>query len=660
MALPERHPEANPLFKEAKMRCCLPWVAGLVAVLVTGGVCEPLLSVPNAPHNTLTLDAHHTLHLVHPKGEAHVNWGLTLPEGAEGTPCGEGDSCLDFGVARVVVTTEDHCQKVAWTSGGDGGLSELKDCVLLEGHWFGGGQQIYQPWPIEKQPREETAYVTADMLQKRLMWYGGVTEAYWVSSQGVAVRVEEETPLFLSVPDTDGDETADELCLSARHDAPFVAAPGTPLTLTYFLCTADDVRQVHEATFPKFFSLPDGPPDARMIRDPVWSTWAEYHAAVNDSRVLELARSITEFGFNNSQVEIDDNWETCYGEAVFNPERFPDPKGLVDQLHSEGFRVTLWIHPFINDDCPAFTYADQQGYLIKDSTGTTQLTHWWQGNSAGAVDFTNEDARSWWLQRILDLQQQTGIDSFKFDAGETSWLPENYTLGVDERLWPNFFTYKYVESVAQFGNMVETRVGRGSQRHAIFVRMLDKDSIWGYFNGISTLVPSLLHSGILGYPFVLPDMVGGNAYGISPSKELFVRWAQANAFMPAIQFSILPWNYDDETIELCREVTRLHAEYTPLLLSLADEATTSVAPMMRPTWWLCPTLEECLTVDQQFLVGDDLLAVPVVTADATTLDVVLPPGEWQQAGTELTVTGPTTITVDITLSSIVYFTRVTS
>lgn len=49
----------------------------------------------------------------------------------------------------------------------------------------------------------------------------------------------------------------------------------------------------------------------------------------------------------------------------------------------------------------------------------------------------------------------------------------------------------------------------------------------------------------------------------------------------------------------------------------------------------------------------------MVTANATTLDVVLPPGEWQQAGTELTVTGPTTITVDITLSSIVYFTRVT-
>lgn len=55
------------------MRCCyLTWVAGLVAVLVTGGRCEPLLTVSNAPHNTLTLDAHHTLHLVHPKGASSL------------------------------------------------------------------------------------------------------------------------------------------------------------------------------------------------------------------------------------------------------------------------------------------------------------------------------------------------------------------------------------------------------------------------------------------------------------------------------------------------------------------------------------------------------------------------------------------------------------
>jgi len=54
--------------------------------------------------------------------------------------------------------------------------------------------------------------------------------------------------------------------------------------------------------------------------------------------------------------------------------------------------------------------------------------------------------------------------------------------------------------------------------------MLDKDSVWGYDNGLKTLIPTLLHFGILGYPYTLPDMIGGNAYnGQMPSKEMFIR-----------------------------------------------------------------------------------------------------------------------------------------
>ena len=65
-----------------------------------------------------------------------------------------------------------------------------------------------------------------------------------------------------------------------------------------------------------------------------------------------------------------------------------------------------------------------------------------------------------------------------------------------------------------------------------------------------------------------------------------------------------------------------------------------------------------LSPPPEFLVGDDLLVVPVVTANASTLQVVVPPGEWQQAGTGLAAAGPTTLTLtDITLDTIVYFTR---
>ena len=57
----------------------------------------------------------------------------------------------------------------------------------------------------------------------------------------------------------------------------------------------------------------------------------------------------------------------------------------------------------------------------------------------------------------------------------------------------------------------------------------------------------------MGYPFCLPDMIGGNAYfGRRPDRELLVRWAQANALMPAMQFSIAPWDAGADVAELCR------------------------------------------------------------------------------------------------------------
>lgn len=62
----------------------------------------------------------------------------------------------------------------------------------------------------------------------------------------------------------------------------------------------------------------------------------------------------------------------------------------------------------------------------------------------------------------------------------------------------------------------------------------------------------------------------------------------------------------------------------------------------------------------EFLVGDDLLVAPVVDLiTGGSMDVVLPPGQWLQEGTEIAFTGPQTITVsNITLDTLVYFTRI--
>ena len=101
---------------------------------------------------------------------------------------------------------------------------------------------------------------------------------------------------------------------------------------------------------------------------------------------------------------------------------------------------------------------------------------------------------SYLQNRLTKLKQETGLDSFKFDAGEVNWMPSSYQLdsGLDKSLWPAVFTTKYAEAVSSFGGMIETRVGRNGQHLPIFVRMLDKDSKWGYDNGLKTMVTTLL------------------------------------------------------------------------------------------------------------------------------------------------------------------------
>lgn len=165
------------------------------------------------------------------------------------------------------------------------------------------------------------------------------------------------------------------------------------------------------------------------------------------------------------------------------------------------------------------------------------------------------------------IQSTYGVDIFKFDGGETSWFPEDPVLHGDQSLSPSLMTRAFVELASDFGNLLEIRTGWGTQYLSVLVRMLDFDSRWGPINGLKSLIPTLIQFNMNGYVYVLPDMIGGNRYGDDQmTKNLFIRWIQASALMPAIQFSVAPWDYDTETIEISLKFTQLHEDYADLIL----------------------------------------------------------------------------------------------
>lgn len=265
-----------------------------------------------------------------------------------------------------------------------------------------------------------------------------------------------------------------------------------------------------------------------------------------------------------------------------NQTTFPDLKSLTTDLQAKGFVVGMWIHPFINKDCePHITIARENDYLVKSYTGSVD-TSWWNSdtNQATHVDFTNPAARSWYRRRLEEIQESYGIDVFKFDGGETSWFPEDAVLTGDPSLSPSLMTRAFVELAHGFGNLLEVRTGFGTQHLDLFVRMLDFDSRWTEQNGLKSLIPTLIQFNLNGYVFVLPDMIGGNRYGKDVlTKELFIRWLQASTLMPSLQFSVSPWDFEDENIvEIALNFTKLHESYADKIIERFNLAVSDGHP----------------------------------------------------------------------------------
>ena len=144
-----------------------------------------------------------------------------------------------------------------------------------------------------------------------------------------------------------------------------------------------------------------------------------------------------------------------------------------------------------------------------------------------------------------------------------------------------------------------------------------------------------------GYPLFLPDMIGGNAYVEQPDAELMIRWAQVNALMPGMQFSLAPWDYGEETSRLCREAALLHQQMAPDILKAVENSVLSGEPVIRPLFWIAPGDPVALTCDDQFLLGDMFLAAPIVTRGQRKRDIYLPVGHWVDKWSGQVHDGPT-------------------
>lgn len=152
-----------------------------------------------------------------------------------------------------------------------------------------------------------------------------VLESYFFNSKGFYIRIDDSVALFV---DINGPRPG-QMCFAAKVAEPYRK---TRNAMLFRACKYGDPREAHENAVRDVLGLPESIPDPYVVKYPIWSTWARYKVNVNESSVNGYAREIVRHGFPRGTMEIDDNWETCYGSAEFNASRFGNIRALVDDL----------------------------------------------------------------------------------------------------------------------------------------------------------------------------------------------------------------------------------------------------------------------------------------------------------------------------------------
>lgn len=398
-------------------------------------------------------------------------------------------------------------------------------------------------------------------------------------------------------------------------------------------------------------------PPALFFTAPQYNTWIELMYRQSQQGVLEYARAILANGYPPGVLMIDDGWMCDYGVWEFAPDTFPDPRGMVEQLHGMGFRVMLWVSPFISADSPVFRSLLPTAALLRGADGKIAVREWWNGYSA-VLDLSSAEAMAWLHSQLDSLAKRYGVDGFKLDGGDAKFYrDDDQTAGgvsanAQSTLWAKAgLRYPYNEYRACYG----------MANAPLVHRLADKKHSWDA-QGMGSLVPNTLTQGMLGYAFGCPDMIGGGEYvnfmenSASLDAELFVRYAQCAALMPMMQFSAAPWRVlPPEHAALCLQAARLRAQFADRILALADHAAQTGDPIVRYLEYSFPH-QGLAAVRDQFMLGDDVLVAPVVKKGARERSVVLPAGEWRYVDGAV-YAGGATVTVTAGLETLPYFIR---
>ena len=385
--------------------------------------------------------------------------------------------------------------------------------------------------------------------------------------------------------------------------------------------------------------------------------------------VEEVARGMRQNDIPCDVLHFDIDYMQDYKVFTWNRGRYDgDPEGYLKSLAERGFKAVTINDPGVKKQEGYEVYDEgvEKGYFAKTPEGEVYINAVWPGDAA-FPDFGSPAVRKWWGEKQKFLLD-TGVRGIWNDMNEPASfhgpLPETVVFSDEGRKTShgemhNVYghlmakaTYEGLKALDGRRPFVITRACyAGSQKYTT-AWTGDNHSIWSH---IQMLIPQLCNLGLSGMPFVGTD-VGG--FGSDTTPELLARWVEAGCFSPLFRnHSALgtrpqePWQFGEEVLDIYRKYVKLRYSWIPYFYDLFYEEERTGAPLMRPLVFHYEKDENARVCNDEFLLGDRILAAPVVNQGAVRRMVYLPEGKWYDYWTREEYTGPVSFVAEAPLDT---------
>ncbi|MBL7856821.1 MAG: DUF5110 domain-containing protein [Cyclobacteriaceae bacterium] len=381
-----------------------------------------------------------------------------------------------------------------------------------------------------------------------------------------------------------------------------------------------------------------------------------------------------------------------WGSQQFDPERFPDPAGMIKKVHEKynaHFMISVW--PKFYEGTENYNTFDSKGWLYKANITNRQKDWVGPGYVSTFYDAFNPEARKAFWKLLEDNLYPKGIDAWWLDASEPDILSnasiENRKLLMSPTALGSstkyFNAYPLVNVAGIYEGLKEknpdqrifilTRSGfAGTQRYAAAVWSGDIASRWQDFK---TQISAGLNFSLSGIPYWTTD-IGGfsverrfeNAKGedLEEWREQMTRWFQFSTFCPLFRvhgqypfremYNVAPESH--EAYQTMLYYDKLRYRLMPYIYSLAGKTYHDNYTIMRALAMDFSGDNKVLGIDDEYLFGPSLLIAPVTAYKARSREVYLPAGAgWYDFHTGKYYEGGQSITADAPYSKMPVFVK---